>query len=174
MFRNLRLVYKMMLLPALATTGFVLILVVIAAVLGFVLLFLDRMRVRRDQDEAEGESGERVTLGGSTLGRGARWLRNMTGLVRRFGLSRQLLAAISVQNIYANLCRLARQRGYPRHPAQPPDDYLPDMAQAFDGQEEALARITAAYMQVHYGDQPVSVAELAQLRQDYQQIRKNG
>ena len=153
---------------------FILILVVIAAVLGFVLLFLDRMRVRRDQDEAEGESGERVTLGGSPLGRGVRWLRDMTGLVRRFGLSRRLLAAISVQNIYANLCRLARQQGYPRHPAQPPDDYLPDMAQAFDGREEALARITAAYMQVHYGDQPVSVAELAQLRQDYQQIRNNG
>jgi hypothetical protein len=153
---------------------FILILVVIAAVLGFVLIFLDRMRVRRDQDEVEGESGERVTMGGSTLGRGVRWLRDMAGLVRRFGLSRQLLAAISVQNIYANLCRLARQRGYPRHPAQPPDDYLPDMAQAFDGQEEALARITAAYMQVHYGDQPVSVAELAQLRQDYQEIRKDG
>jgi hypothetical protein len=84
-----------------------------------------------------------------------------------------LLAAISVQNIYANLCRMARQRGYPRHPAQPPDDYLPILSQAFAGQDEPLARITAAYMWVHYGDQPVTAAELAQLRQDYNRVRKS-
>jgi hypothetical protein len=95
----------------------------------------------------------------------------VASLVGRFGLSRQLLAAISVQNIYANICRLARRRGYPRRPAQPPDDYLPILQQAFAGQEDALARITAAYMQVHYGDQPVSPLELGQLRRDYQQVR---
>jgi hypothetical protein len=85
-----------------------------------------------------------------------------------------LLAAISVQNIYANLCRLARQRGYPRHPAQPPDDYLPVLAQAFSGQEEALTRITAAYMRVHYGDRPVTPDELAEVRRDYRLVRKSG
>jgi hypothetical protein len=163
-------------LPAWVWTGlrYLLILVAIAVLLGLVLLFLDRMRVRRGRVETEEESGEEISLGGATLSRGLRWLRGVAGLVRRFGLSRQLLAAISVQNIYANLCRLARQRGYPRHPAQPPDDYLPVLAQAFAGQGEALARITTAYMQVHYGDQPVSAVELAQLRQDYHQVRKNG
>jgi hypothetical protein len=145
-------------------------LLAITLVLGLVLLFLDRVRTRPAQDEAEEESGEKITLGGDTLARGMRWLRDMAGLVRRLGLSRQLLAAISVQNIYANLCRLARRRGYPRHPAQPPDDYLPVLAEAFDGQEEILARITAAYMRVHYGDQPVSDAELAQLREDYHHL----
>jgi streptomycin 6-kinase len=48
---------------------------------------------------------------------------------------------------------------------------LPVLARVFPGQDEALTRITAAYMQVHYGDQPVGLAELAQLRQDYQKIR---
>lgn len=141
-------------------------------VMAFVLLFLERRRARAEKrQEVEEETGEAVTLGGAILGRGVRWLRDTAGLVRRFGLSRQLLAAISVQNIYANLCRLARQRGYPRRPAQPPDDYLPVLAQAFPGQDEALARITVAYMRVHYGEQPVAPIELAQLRQDYQQVR---
>lgn len=148
------------------------ILLALVVLVGLVLLFLNRVRARRERAETEQESGEDITLGGAALDRGLRWLRDMAGLVRRFGLGRQLLAAISVQNIYANLCRLARQRGHPRHPAQPPDDYLPVLARAFPGHVEALARITAAYMQVHYGDQPVTAAELAQLRQDYLQVRQ--
>jgi len=91
--------------------------------------------------------------------------------VRRFGFGRQLLAAISVQNMYANLSRVASRRGYARHPAQPPDDYLPILVQAFGGHEEPLSRITEAYMRVHYGDQPVTRADLTQLRRDYDEAR---
>jgi hypothetical protein len=160
-------------LPAWLWIGlrYVLVGLAIAILLGFILLFLDRMRTRPGPEEGEEASAEVLTLGGASLGRGVRWLRGVASLVGRFGLSRQLLAAISVQNIYANICRLARRRGYPRRPAQPPDDYLPVLQQAFAGQEDALARITAAYMQVHYGDQPVSPLELGQLRRDYQQVR---
>lgn len=140
-------------------------------ILGFVLLSLQKIRSRGQRDEVEEETDEKITLGGSTLGRGIDWLRQRVGLVRRFGLSRQLLAAISVQNMYANLCRLAGRRGYPRHPAQPPDDYLPVLVQAFGGQRGPLTRITAAYMRVHYGDHAVSRADLAQLRRDYERVR---
>jgi hypothetical protein len=152
----------------------ILVLLAVAVLVGFVLLFLNKRRAGPDQDAAEEAGGEEVTLGGATLGRGLRRLRDMAGLVGRFGLSRQLLAAISVQNIYANLCRLAKQRGYPRHPAQPPDNYLPVLTRAFSGQEEALTRITAAYMRVHYGDRPVAPDELAELRKDYRLVRKSG
>ena len=86
-------------------------------------------------------------------------------------MGRQLLAAVSVQNIYANVCRVARHRGYARRPAQPPDDYLPALAQAFPDQEEPLRRITAAYMRVHYGDRAVDSDELAGLRRDYRAVR---
>jgi len=162
-------------LPPWAWTLFRYLLVLLAVALGLslVLLFLDRIRPRPVLEEAEEATGEPLTLGGTTLGRGIRWLRDVVGLARRFGMGRQLLAAISVQNIYANLCRLARQRGYPRRPAQPPDDYLAVLVQAFGGHQEALSRITAAYMRVHYGDQPVSGTELAQLREDYQRIRSD-
>ena len=77
-----------------------------------------------------------------------------------------------MQNIYANLCRLARRRGRPRLPSQPPDDYLPVLGQAFPGQDERLRRITTAYMRVHYGDQPVGGEELASLREDYRVLRE--
>lgn len=160
-------------LPPWVSTGvrYGAVLLAILVVLGFILLYLGRMRSGSRRDAAEEEGDEAITLGGETLGRGVRWLRDMARLVRRHGLSRQLLAAVSVQNIYANLCRLASRRGYPRHPAQPPDDYLPVLAQAFVGQEEPLARITNAYMQVHYGEQPVTGSELTQIRRDYDQVR---
>jgi len=143
----------------------------VVLVIAILLLYLDKTRRRKGREQAEEIESEAVTFGGGVLGRGAQALRNMAELVRRFGVSRQLLAAVSVQNIYANLCRLARQRGFARRPAQPPDDYLPTLARAFSGQEEALARITAAYMRVHYGEQPVSLTELAQLRADYHRAR---
>jgi hypothetical protein len=106
------------------------------------------------------------------LNRGVQWLRDMSNLMKRYGLSRQLLAAISVQNIYANLCRIANRRGYPRHRAWPPDDYLPTLKKVFGPEaEEALSRITLAYMRVHYGDKLIGIAELAQLQKDYHLVR---
>jgi hypothetical protein len=147
------------------------VLLALLITVGIILLSLERIRSGHREEEAEEELEEEVTLGGGTLGRGWRWLRDRVGLVRRFGVGRELLAAISVQNMYANLCRLAGQRGYPRHPAQPPDRYLPVLVEAFRGHNDALSRITMAYMRVHYGDRPVSFGELARLRGDYDEVR---
>ncbi len=140
-------------------------------IMGAILLSLERVRAGLRAGETEEEVAEEITLGGGTLGRGLRWLRDKAGLVRRFGVGRDLLAAISVQNMYANLCRLAGQRGYARHPAQPPDGYLPVLEEAFGGHLGALSRITIAYMRVHYGDRPVTIGELARLRRDYDEVR---
>jgi hypothetical protein len=147
------------------------VLVTLLILVSIVLLSLKRIREQQRREETEEELEEEITLGGDTLGRGWRWLRDRVGLVRRFGVGRELLAAISVQNMYANLCRLAGQRGYPRHPAQPPDRYLPHLVQAFGGHQEAISRLTMAYMRVHYGDRAVGIRELASLRRDYDQVR---
>jgi hypothetical protein len=137
----------------------------------FLLLFLERVRRERGRTEGEDERLERATFGAGILRRGLIALRDAAGLTRRFGFGRQLLAAISVQNIYANLSRIARRHGHPRMPAQPPDDYLPVLRRVFPGHEAELQRITAAYMQVHYGDRPVATDELASLRTDYRAVR---
>jgi hypothetical protein len=160
-------------LPAwlMATVRYGGVLLALLIAVAIILLSLQRIRSLHQEKESEEELEEEVTLGGGTLGRGWRWLRERVGLVRRFGVGRELLAAISVQNMYANLCRLAAQRGYPRHPAQPPDRYLPILVEAFGGHNEALSRFTMAYMRVHYGDRRVSFGELARLRGDYDEVR---
>jgi hypothetical protein len=147
---------------------------VLLFLVGLVLLFLDRVQAGRARREAEAADAEPLTLGGGLLASALERLRDLAGLARRYGISSQLLAAISIQNIYANVARLARRRGYPRRPAQPPDDYLPVMCQAFPGQDPALARITAAYMNVHYGDRAITLDELVALRNDYHRIRHSG
>lgn len=150
-------------------------LLIIGVVLGviiFLLLFLERVRKSGMSTEDEDEGLERATMGGGILHRAADALRGAGALVRRFGLGRELLAAISVENIYANVCRIARQRGHPRPVSQPPDMYLPALALAFPGQDKRLQRITNAYMRVHYGEHPVPSAELTALRQDYRALRE--
>jgi hypothetical protein len=136
-------------------------------VVGVLLLFLERAQRGRALADGEEEGGEHATFGRGLLRRGWRQARDLANLVRRYGLSRHLLEALSVQNIYANVCRIARRRGHGRRPAQPPDIYLPVLRNAFPGHDAALERITAAYMRVHYGDRPVTRAELAQARADY-------
>ena len=151
---------------------YALVLVVLTVMIAFVLLMLGRVRRSRTTDQAEDAGHEDLTFGGNSLRRGWRRLRNLARLVRRYGLGSQLLAAISVQNLYANLTRLARQRGFGRPPALAPDEYLPILYQAFPGQDVALQRLTLAYMRVHYGDHPISEGELAQLRADFRAIQE--
>jgi hypothetical protein len=150
-----------------ALVRYTLIALVLLVILAVVAILFVRTRQRDVASEAEQSGAEGLALGGNPLAR----LRDLAGLLRRYGLRPALLAAISVQNIYANISRLAGRRGYARAAAQPPDEYLPRLYHAFPGQEAALARLTAAYMRVHYGDHPVDETELAQLRADYTQIQ---
>ena len=148
----------------------VVVVAVVGAALGvliFLLLYLERVRRSGSRAEGEEEGTERASFGGGLFGRALNGLRGAGRLVGRFGLGRDLLAAISVQNLYANLCRLGRQRGKPRLLSQPPDAYLPILATLFPGEEARVRRITMAYMRVHYGAHPVTGDELAALREDY-------
>lgn len=140
---------------------------VIAVIVVLLLILFVRTRQRGLGEEQEQTAQEGLSLGGNPFHR----LHGLAKLLRRYGLGPGLLAAISVQNIYANVCRLAGRRGHPRLAAQSPDEYLPRLWVAFPGYEEKLARLTAAYMRVHYGDRAVEESELAQLREDYRLIQ---
>lgn len=148
---------------AFAIVRYCLVTAVIVAIILLLLILFVRIRQRGLGEEGEEAAQEGVALGGNPFNR----LRNLGRLLRRYGFGPGLLAAISVQNIYANVSRLAGRRGYPRTAAQSPDEYLPRLAGAFPGETAKVARITAAYMRVHYGDQPVDASELLQLREDY-------
>lgn len=141
--------------------------IVVALVLIWVF-FVRTVAALRTEEEEEVLPDEPIASDSSG---GRRRLRDLFGLARRYGIGRQLLSAISVQNLYANVSRLARRRGFPRPPATPPDRYLPYLEQAFPGSEQELARLTNAYMRVHYGDAPTSEEELQRLREDYAKVR---
>lgn len=147
-------------------------LILLLGVTGLVFVLVAR-RLRGRFTHVEKDEEADTALGvGDWLHRSMDQLRDLAGLVQRFGVSGQLLAAISVQNIYANLCRIAAREGAPRHRSMPPDDYLPVLIEVFGGFSEALARITDAYMRVHYGEHPITPRELARLQVDYREIRR--
>ena len=107
----------------------------------------------------------------NALRRGIGNLKDMAGLVGRFGLGRDFYAAISIRHIYANLQKLAAKRGYPRDPAWTPNDYLPRLYKAFPGQEEALRLITAAYNDFEYGHVSTDPKDLERLRSAWEALR---
>ena len=147
-----------------------LIILIAAATLSWFVLRRSRYRRRAiTTEEASSAAVERTGAARQALER----LRDWMGLARRLGVGRQLLAAISIQNIYANVCRIAAERGHPRHPSMSPDTYLPLLVQAYEGQEATLRRITTAYMRVHYGDQPVQAEELHRLQLAYRELRRS-
>lgn len=159
-------------LPPWAITGLRIaaLLLLVAAVTGFVMLLGRVVRPHRRAYTSD-QRRRRATAGEPLLKRGLVQLQEMLELARRIGIGQQLLAAISVQNIYANLSRLARARNHPRKPYQPPDHYMQELVLAFGGHEEALQRITDAYMQVHYGDHDIAREDLRQIQEDYRTIR---
>jgi hypothetical protein len=143
-----------------------------AIIFGAILLILIFF-VRISRRERTSEPEDTTTEGGLRPGRinfGLDRLKDWLALLGRYGLGSQLLAAISVENIYANLARLARGKGFPRHPAQGPDRYLPILMQAFPGFETELTTITAAYNRVRYAERSITPEELESLRAAYAAI----
>jgi len=99
-------------------------------------------------------------------------LKDLAGLVGRFGPGMRLYAAVSIRKIYANMARLAERQGFPRQPAQTPYEYLPALGLAFPDCQAETTAITEAYVKVHYGEVPESVKELQRIRECWQQIQE--
>ncbi len=157
--------------PAVLTFFRYLPALVLMAIITLVFLYIfkpfRRLRPRAVAPEEESYAGAKGIIPGS-LDQFRKW----AGLIRRYGINQQLLAAISVQNMYANLTRIAAQQDHPRHPATPPDRYLATLMEVFEGCENELQRITDAYMVVHYGETALQPLELKAIQQDYLKIRR--
>jgi hypothetical protein len=141
------------------------LILVTALVILYLLFVRIAQRTRRaEKEEVEGTE-EGVRPGGVDLGLGrlADWLARLG----RYGVGNQLLAAITVENIYANLTRLARRKGFGRAPAEDPTRYLARLNQAFPEHGPELATITAAYLRVRYAERPISPEELDEVRAAY-------
>lgn len=109
----------------------------------------------------------------ANLRAGVERLVESLNLLGRYGLSMELYAALSIRSMYAHLCRLAAARGYPRQAATTPYEYLPILPHAFAGVDAELRRITEAYVGVHYGEIPSTLAELEEIRRCWERVRSS-
>lgn len=145
-----------------------------------VLLLLTFWLVKRRQaqnlSQIEEENSSVESLEGQglrdALRRGLNKLKEMAGLVSQFGIGKSFYAAISIRNIYANLQKLAAERGVPRDPSWTPNDYLSRLPQAFPGQEAALRHITDVYNAYEYGHVNTDSEEIARLREAWEAIQQ--
>ncbi len=150
--------------------------VIVLGIVFLLVIWLERYRQsarrRRTQEQRDhADSAESAGFGG-LIQAGFNRLRDLAGLVGQFGLGRRFYAAISIRNIYGNVQRLAEDRGFPRHQAQTPNDYLPALVLTFPDQEAALAHITAAYNDYEYGHVSTDPAELESLRDDWLAVQQ--
>ncbi|MEM8859555.1 MAG: DUF4129 domain-containing protein, partial [Chloroflexota bacterium] len=146
------------------------LIVIIVLLFGFFILWaiLNRTLLTRyvSIDESQQAEEAQPILGQlNGLGRLRDWLDRLRGRIPK-----SLLDPNTMENIYANLCRLADKRGYPRPVALPPDEYLSQLVAAFPGQEKPLRRITNGYMRTHYGEIQLPESDLQEMIVDYQSI----
>ena len=149
----------------------------IGAALLLIVIWLEHRRrwqrrmVEEDRQPLWEEAGASLEAGALLRQKWER-LRELMEQAKRFGIGRRLYAAISVRYIYANVIRLAEQRGFPRPPARTPYEFLPTLARAFPGREADLAQVTEAYVRVHYGELPADREELEALRACWDRLRQ--
>jgi hypothetical protein len=153
----------------------VFLVVLIVVIIVVVIWFLFFARARRDRQGDE----ERESLGTAEMVSGLRqtlrdqWRRvaEMLGILRRFGLGRDLFAALTIRRVYAQMEKLAGARGYPRAASETPYEYRRELGQAYPGQADDVQLITEAYVAVRYGELPEGEQELEAVRAAWKRLR---
>ena len=139
-------------------------------------LSLRRLRARagRHKDEDRESVWEEVNLRRSLRDLWEDGRRRLGGMADALGRSRlgQIFAALTIRRIYAHLGALAEELDYPRALHETPYEYQPTLEQAFPDNCEDVARITEAYVAVHYGEVPDQLADLEKIRTAWERIRK--
>lgn len=161
--------------------GAVLKWAVIAGILLVALLGLAfSLRKLLPRSDADRDSAQRSLLGISEWGEelldnlraGANRLADVMATLTQHGLGIELYAVLSIRSIYASMARTAGRRGYARHQAVTPYEYLSALAQAFPSAAAVdLSRITDAYVGVHYGEIPATLHEVQEIRQCWDRVR---
>jgi hypothetical protein len=151
----------------------VVIVLIIVAVIWFV--FIARARRDRYGDEERESIGTGEVVSGlrQTLRDQWRRLAEMLGILRQFGLGRDLLTALTIRRIYAQMEKLAGVRGYPRALSETPYEYRRELGQAFPEQVGDVQLITEAYVAVRYGEVPEDHQELEVVRAAWTRVRSS-
>ena len=149
------------------------IVLIVIAVIWFV--FIARARRNRYGDEERESLGTGEVVSGlrQTLHDQWRRLAEMLGILRQFGLGRDLFTALTIRRIYAQMERLATTRGYPRALSETPYEYRRELDQAFPDQASDVQLITEAYVIVRYGEVPEGTQELEAVRAAWKRLQSS-
>ncbi len=139
-------------------------LVSIVAIIAFFWLSMLFGRDRElENDEASERIDRRESLRRAFLNQ-FRKIGDALGLVRRFGVGRDLFAAFTIRWAYARMERMGRRRGFPRTKSETPYEYRRQLLQAFPGGENHIKIITEAYVGIRYGELPENENKLQAVR----------
>ena len=143
-----------------------------------VVVALIVLTARRQQRAIQSDPEEREDLDGDALsglrdmfrwGRDA--LNSALNTINRFGVGRDLFAALTVRRAYAQMVKVASAEGYPRAVSQTPYEYRDILREAFPAGQEPVEIITEAYVRVHYGEVPESADALRTVTEALQQFK---
>lgn len=102
--------------------------------------------------------------------------RKVLGMLRSVFKRRKaavLPESMSVRQTYRHFLRWARSRGYSRHIAQTPYDFLTVMKDVIPERQAELRLITEYYVSTRYGDSVPTVADISQIDDDWKRIKKS-
>src|SRR5205814_8991994 len=125
---------------------------------------MNRLRKPTRTDDHESRENVPGSIDWNPLRRLRDWLRRP-----RIGLDEGGIA--SIRRIYANMARLAAQRGFPRRDAETPYEFVRELRAAFPDVEFEERTITEAYVRVHYGEHEPSAAEIEQVQDAWVRIK---
>jgi hypothetical protein len=141
-----------------------------------VVLSLRRLRAqarqRRDEERESVWEGTNVRRGLRDLLRQGRRRLDKAAAALSHSLAGRLFAALTIRRIYAYMGALAAERGYPRPAHETPYEYLPTLEQAFPSSREEVARITEAYIAVHYGEVSEREEDLTAVQAAWEHVRE--
>jgi hypothetical protein len=161
-----RLEYGEILSALLEFLGTAIVVMFIAFLLYYVIRFwlsllLAREDVTFDNLEKKDE-GKRELIDGLRRGL-ANQLRRIgetLGMLRHYGISSDLLGAITIRWLYARMENIAQRRGYPRVESETPYEYQQALSNAYPGGEDDIKIITEAYVRIRYGETPENRQEV--------------
>lgn len=139
----------------------------ISVIIVLIVVAVIVLTIRRQQRAEQGDPEEREDIDGDAMaglrdmfrwGRDA--LNNAFNTIGRFGVGRDLFAALTVRRAYGQMVRVASKAGFPRAVSQTPYEYQLTLNTAYPEDQDAVDVITQAYVRVHYGEVPENAEAL--------------
>ncbi len=143
-------------------------LLLMAAGVLFVTLFLGRLFREATIVAGEGRDSERQ-IANQRLPR----MNLAERMLNRLGLLKGWKTAVSIRRLYQQMEKTAAHAGYPRAAAETPYEYQATLAQAWPEHPDETAQLTAAYVNVRYGELPENEAELDALKQAWGRLKNS-